>query len=80
LAAFGGEQGGYLVDTIILGTPGMKFHKVIVDPGNGQVLASQEISHKEWMKMQQLIMHGGGDRASGGERMMMGPPGMMMGK
>jgi hypothetical protein len=79
LAAFGGEQGGYLVDTIILGTPGMKFHKVIVDPGNGQVLASQEISHKEWMKMQQM-MHGGGDRASGGERMMMGPPGMMMGK
>jgi uncharacterized iron-regulated membrane protein len=81
LAAFGGEQGGYLVDTIILGTPGMKFHKVIVDPGNGQVLASQEISHKEWMKMQQM-MHGGssGGSASGGERMMMGPPGMMMGK
>jgi hypothetical protein len=26
------------------------------------------------------MMHGGGDRASGGERMMMGPPGMMMGK
>jgi hypothetical protein len=83
LAAFGGEHGGYLVDTIILGTPGMKFHKVIVDPGNGQVLASQEISHKEWMKMQQM-MHGGG-RGTGGERMMMGPPGMtgpgmMMGK
>jgi hypothetical protein len=81
LAAFGGEHGGYLVDTIILGTPGMKFHKVIVDPGNGQVLASQEISHKEWMKMQKQMMHsGGGGRASGGERMMMGPPGMMMGK
>jgi hypothetical protein len=80
LAAFGGEHGGYLVDTIILGTPAMKFHKVIVDPGNGQVLASQEISQKEWMKMQQMMMHGGGDRASGGERMMMGPPGMMMGK
>jgi hypothetical protein len=78
LAAFGGEQGGYLVDTIILGTPGMKFHKVIVDPGNGQVLASQEISQKEWMKMQQM-MHGGG-RGTGGERMMMGPPGTMMGK
>jgi hypothetical protein len=78
LAAFGGEQGGYLVYTIILGTPGMKFHKVIVDPGNGQVLASQEISQKEWMKMQQM-MHGGG-RGTGGERMMMGPPGTMMGK
>jgi hypothetical protein len=84
LAAFGGEHGGYLVDTIILGTPGMKFHKVIVDPGNGQVLASQEISHKEWMKMQKQMMHSGG-RGTGGERMMMGPsgmtgPGMMMGK
>jgi hypothetical protein len=78
LAAFGGEHGGYLVYTIILGTPGMKFHKVIVDPGNGQVLASQEISQKEWMKMQQM-MHGGG-RGTGGERMMMGPPGTMMGK
>lgn len=52
LAAFGEEHGGYLVYTIILGTPRMQFHKVIVDPGNGQVLASQEISHKEWMKMQ----------------------------
>jgi hypothetical protein len=80
LAAFGGEHGGYLVYTIILGTPGMQFHKVIVDPGNGQVLASQEISHKEWMKMQQMMMHGDGGRGSGGERMMMGPPGTMMGK
>jgi hypothetical protein len=30
------------------------------------------------MKMQQM-MHGGG-RGTGGERMMMGPPGTMMGK
>jgi hypothetical protein len=76
LAAFGGEHSGYLVYTIILGTPGMQFHKVIVDPGNGQVLASQEISHKEWMKMQQM-MHSGGRGSGGG--MMMGP-GTMMGK
>jgi hypothetical protein len=40
LAAFGGPHGGYLVYTIILGTPGMEFHKVIVDPGTGQILAS----------------------------------------
>jgi hypothetical protein len=32
------------------------------------------------MKMQQMMMHGDGGRANGGERMMMGPPGMMMGK
>ncbi len=65
MAAFGGEYGGYFVYTIILGTPGMEFHKVLVDPGNGQVLASQEVSHTELMKMQQM-MHGG--------------PGMMIGK
>jgi hypothetical protein len=54
LAAFVGPQGAYLVYTIILGMPGMEFYKVIIDPGTGQVLASQEISQKEWMKMQQL--------------------------
>jgi hypothetical protein len=37
----------------------MQFHKVIVDPGNGQVLASQEISQKKWTKMQQMT-HGDG--------------------
>jgi hypothetical protein len=79
LAAFGGEHGGYLVYTIILGTPGMQFNKVIVDPGNGQVLASQEISQKEWMKMQHM-MHGGGHGTGGERMMMMGPPGTMMGK
>jgi hypothetical protein len=73
LAAFGGPHGDYLVYTIILGTPGMEFHKVIVDPGTGQVLASQEMSHKEWMKMQQMqhMMHGGMDGPSGGGMMMM---------
>jgi hypothetical protein len=45
----------------------MEFYKVIVDPGNGQVLASDEVSHKEWMKMQQM-MHSSG---AGGEGMMM---------
>jgi hypothetical protein len=51
LAAFGGDHGGYLVYTIILGTPGMKLYNVIVDPGNGQILATQEISPKELEKM-----------------------------
>jgi uncharacterized iron-regulated membrane protein len=67
VAAFGGPHDTYLVYTIILGTPGMEFHKVIVDPGTGQVLTSQEISGKEWMKMQQM-MHSSG---AGGEGMMM---------
>src|SRR5919106_805127 len=74
LAAFGGPHGPYLVYTIILGTPGMEFHKVIVDPGTGQVLASQEMSQKEWMKMQQMqhMMHSGMGGPSGGGMMMMG--------
>jgi uncharacterized iron-regulated membrane protein len=78
LAAFGGPHGGYLVYTIILGTPGMEFHKVIVDPGTGQILASQEISQKEWMKMLQMhqMMHTGGGPGGGGK--MMGESGPMM--
>jgi hypothetical protein len=78
LIAFGGPHGAYLVYTIILGTPGMEFSKVIVDPGTGQILASQEISQKEWMKMQQMgqmMMHSGGP--GGGGMMMMGDDGPM---
>ncbi len=33
----------------------MKFYNVIVDPGNGQVLASNEMSMMEWM----MTMHSG---------------------
>jgi uncharacterized membrane protein YdcZ (DUF606 family) len=78
LAAFGGPHGGYLVYTIILGTPSMEFHKVIVDPGTGQILASQAISHEEWMRMQQMqqMMHSGGGPGGGG--MMMSEGGPMM--
>ena len=47
LAAFGADQGGLLVYTIILGTPGTEFYYVIVDPGNGQILVSQEMSQEE---------------------------------
>jgi uncharacterized iron-regulated membrane protein len=77
LAAFGGPHGDYLVYTIILGTPGMEFHKVIVDPGTGQVLASQEMSQEEWMKLQQMqhMMHGSMGGPSGGGMMMMGESG-----
>jgi hypothetical protein len=81
LAAFGGPHGPYLTYTIILGTPGMEFHKVIVDPGTGQVLASEGMSGKEWMKMQQMhqMMHGsGGSGPSAGGMKMMEDRGMMM--
>jgi hypothetical protein len=52
-AAFGAEQGGYFTYRIILGTPGMKFYNVIVDPGNGQILATQEVSQKKLEKLHQ---------------------------
>jgi hypothetical protein len=80
LAAFGGPHGPYLVYTIILGTPGMEFYKVIVDPGTGQVLASREMSHDEWMKMQQMqhMMHSGMGGPSGGGMMTMGDDGGLM--
>ncbi|CAN5129159.1 hypothetical protein BH18THE2_BH18THE2_31560 [soil metagenome] len=53
LAAFGAEQSGYFTYRIILGTPEMNFYNVIVDPGNGQILATQEVSQKELEKMHQ---------------------------
>jgi hypothetical protein len=58
----------------------MEFHKVIVDPGTGQVLASQEISQKEWMEMQQMhqMMHSGRSDPSSGGMMLMGEDGPMM--
>jgi hypothetical protein len=51
LAAFGADLGGDLVYIIILGTPGTEFYNVIVDPGNGQILSSQESSQKEIEEM-----------------------------
>ena len=73
MAASGGPHGEYLVYRIILGTPEMEFHKVIVDPGTGQVLVSQELSHEEWMKMQQTqhMMYSGKAGGHGEDGMMM---------
>lgn len=46
---------------------------VIIDPGTGQVLTSQEMSGKEWMKMQQMhqMMHSRNGNGFGGGGMMM---------
>ena len=50
IAAFGEDRtkdlARTLVHSIILDTPGTEFYHVIVDPGNGQVLATQELSQK----------------------------------
>jgi hypothetical protein len=69
MSANGEEKDGFLVYSIILGTPDMKFYNVIVDPGNGQVLASKEISMMEWM----MTMHNTSGQNQGKDM------GMMMG-
>jgi hypothetical protein len=47
VAAFGSDEGGYFAYRIILATPEMKFYYIKVDPGNGQILDTQEVSQKE---------------------------------
>jgi uncharacterized membrane protein YkoI len=69
MSANGEEKDGFLVYSIILGSPDMKFTKVLVDPGNGEVLQTKNISMMEWMMMMHSQghqdmgmkgMHGGG--------------------
>lgn len=51
MSANGEEKDGYLVYSIVLGSPDMKFTKVLVDPGNGAVLKTEDMSIMEWMMM-----------------------------
>jgi hypothetical protein len=51
VAAFGSEEGGYFAYRIILATPAMEFYYVKVDPGNGQILETQQVSQMELDKM-----------------------------
>ena len=62
-SANGEEKDGMLVYSIILGSPDMKFNKVLVDPGNGQILQSKEISMMEWM----MMMHSEGHKDMKGD-------------
>ena len=70
VAAFGSEEGGYFAYRIILATPGVKFYWVKVDPGNGQILETQQVSQKELDKMHyehsaMVASKGGGGEESG---------------
>jgi uncharacterized membrane protein YkoI len=71
VAAHIGDVNGYLVYTIFVLDPNMNFNTVIVDPGNGQVLSSKQMSMEEHAMMHKGMMGPG----------MMGPgmmgPGMM---
>jgi hypothetical protein len=51
VAAFGSEEGGYFAYRIILATPGMEFYWAKVDPGNGEILETQQVSQKELDEM-----------------------------
>lgn len=62
------EKNGYLVYNVMVIDPRMNFSKVIVDPGNGQVLFSKQLSKEEHMMMHEMKGHD-----------MMMRPGMMMG-
>jgi hypothetical protein len=88
VAAHIDEQNGYLVYNVMVIDPSMNFSKVIVDPGNGQVLFSKQLSKEEHMMMHRMMGPGmmGPGMMGGGRDMMMGPmnlgmmgPGMMMG-
>jgi len=61
MSANGEEKEGFLVYSIILGSPDMKFTKVLVDPGNGEVLQTKNISMMEWM----MMMHSQGHQDMG---------------
>jgi uncharacterized membrane protein YkoI len=67
VAAHIGDVNGYLVYTIFVLDPNMNFNTVIVDPGNGQVLSSKQMSMEEHLMMHKGMMGPG----------MMGPPEML---
>ena len=77
-----GEKNGFLVYNVMVIDPSMNFSKVVVDPGNGQVLLSEKISKGQHMMMGGMDkqgMMGPGTMMGGPDKMMrMGPPGGMM--
>jgi plastocyanin len=79
-AAYLGEENGYLVYNIMVIDPSMNFSKVIVDPGNGHMLFSKQLTNEDMIKDEMerhhkmmSMMMGGPQQGRG---MMMGP-GMM---
>jgi uncharacterized membrane protein YkoI len=85
-----GENNGYLVYNVMVIDPNMNFSKVVVDPGNGEVLFNKQLSKEEHMMMHEMGERGmmmtpgttmGGPGGMMKHDMGMGPPGgMMMGR
>jgi uncharacterized membrane protein YkoI len=93
VAAHIDDKNGYLVYNVMVIDPSMNLSKVIVDPGSGEVLLSEQISKEEHMMMHGMMgpgmmmgpQQGRGmmmgpmnQGMMGGHDMMMGPPGGMM--
>jgi uncharacterized membrane protein YkoI len=85
-----GENNGYLVYNVMVIDPNMNFSKVVVDPGNGEILFNKPLSKEEHMMMHEMGERGtmmspsttmGGPGGMMKHDMGTGPPGgMMMGK
>jgi hypothetical protein len=59
LAARIGQENGFLVYTVKVIDPNMKFHKLIIDPADKKVLLSRELSPMESMMMRFGMFHHG---------------------
>ena len=59
VAARMGQENGFLVYTIKVIDSNMKFHKLLIDPADGKVLLSRELSPMESMMMHFGMMHHG---------------------
>ncbi len=55
VAHIGGEN-GYLVYSVLVIDPNSKLHKIVIDPADGKILLSRELSGKESMIMHQGMM------------------------
>ena len=55
VAAHVGDVNGYLVCTILVLDPNINFNMVIVDPGNGQVLFTRQMSMEEHSMMHKAM-------------------------
>src|ERR687897_1874593 len=49
-----GENNGFLLYNIMVIDPSMNFSKVTVDPGNGEVVFSEQLSKEEHMMMHEM--------------------------
>ena len=57
VAAHIGQENGFLVYNVMVIDPDMKFHKIIIDPADGKILLSRELSEMESVMMHHGMMH-----------------------